>query len=178
MRKVRTATDWHNDAMIACDYAAIAAKKEEPEEVDKWNRRALRLELVAAYMVKDEENSEPTRSILFKSAGWIAMSLHEYKLARKLAEEGMDGSPPEEVKEELQDILDRSALIMNPTGAPPKERKSPMFLVFNLAYIAAIFYFAGLGVGYILLGQGVSFLYGVVFGLVLLASFFVWKELP
>lgn len=69
------------------------------------NQKAFSLEKQAAMSLLGEKDKEPTRSILFKSAGWLAIRCGHFEGAKKMAKHGLDGTPPEEIRLELEDIL-------------------------------------------------------------------------
>ncbi len=68
-------------------------------------RRAAELEARAAEAVP--RDVEPTRSVLFRSAATLARENGDTLAARRLATEGLRGTPPLEIKQELFDVLDR-----------------------------------------------------------------------
>ncbi|MBK8236117.1 MAG: hypothetical protein IPK74_11205 [Deltaproteobacteria bacterium] len=68
-------------------------------------RRAAELEALAAQ--RTPQNLEPTRSVLFRSAATLAHEMGDTIAARRLAMEGLRGTPPAEIKAELFEILDK-----------------------------------------------------------------------
>jgi len=83
----------HNEAMRLVQEAILL------------NIKALEIETRAAMSFFDEKDKEPTRSILFKSAGWIAIKCDMFQQAKDLAMCGLGGNPPDEIREELEEIL-------------------------------------------------------------------------
>lgn len=72
-------------------------------------KEALALEEEAAFELISNFNSEPTRSVLFRSAANIAYNLGEYDKAEKLIYQALSGSPHPEIKAELvalKDLID------------------------------------------------------------------------
>jgi hypothetical protein len=67
-------------------------------------RKALKLETAAAEKVPKNKESEPPRSILYRSAATIAMRCEEFGEALRLANEGLSGFPPLEIEKELIDV--------------------------------------------------------------------------
>jgi hypothetical protein len=65
---------------------------------------ALKLETAAADKVPKSKESEPSRSILYRSAATIAMRCEEFGEALRLADEGLGGFPPPEIKKELAGV--------------------------------------------------------------------------
>ena len=54
-------------------------------------------------LIPNEKDSEPTRSILYRSAGWLAYQCEEYERAIEIVGKGLKGSPPPDVKQELEE---------------------------------------------------------------------------
>lgn len=80
----------HNEAMRLVQKAILL------------NVKAFEMERRAAMSLLDKE---PTRSILFKSAGWIALRAEMFEQAAEMARHGLGGSPPAELRVELEEIL-------------------------------------------------------------------------
>ncbi len=74
----------------------------DPGELKLWNR-AFKLEEKAVRCMVDK--SEPSLSILLRSAATMALRGRAFQDASRLAHEGLAGSPPPEIADELQDIL-------------------------------------------------------------------------
>ena len=74
-------------------------------------REAFLLESQAAMMLIDKKDAEPTRSVLFRSAAWLAHNCGQFKAGLELANEGLRGNPPAEIIEELRQA--RQACIDN-----------------------------------------------------------------
>ncbi len=49
-------------------------------------------------------DNEPTRCVLYRSAGWIAVQAGWYDLALECAKLGLDGNIPEPIKTELEQL--------------------------------------------------------------------------
>jgi tetratricopeptide (TPR) repeat protein len=69
-------------------------------------KEALSLEEEAANELIINYQSEPTRSVLFRSAANIAYNLGEYNRAEKLIYQALSGSPHSEIKAELLNLKD------------------------------------------------------------------------
>ena len=54
------------------------------------------------------EPVEPTRSVLHRSAAWLALECGKTRLAEKLAAAGLAADPPEEIAEELRDVWEQA----------------------------------------------------------------------
>jgi hypothetical protein len=78
-------------------------------EIDKFNElslNALKSESEAAWFLKDEVSYEPTRSILFRSAATLALDCNKTREAERLISAALAGNPPEEIANELRDLLE------------------------------------------------------------------------
>ncbi len=100
-------TDLHEKAMEFWDEAFFARREGNLSLADEKLRQALAMEIQAAEMLKDRLNEEPSRSVLYRSAASMAMSCEEYRQAEKLIATALAGNPPEEIAEELRDLLEQ-----------------------------------------------------------------------
>ena len=98
----RLAQDWHHAAMEYADKAAHARRIGGDEVV-------IRAFLVEAFkwerMAAQATDLEPSRSILHRSAACLAHDCGRYRDAIEMAEAGLAGSPPDEIRAELENIL-------------------------------------------------------------------------
>lgn len=69
-------------------------------------REAYKLEKEAAEIVASDIQAEPSRSVLLHSAASLALDCREFREAEKLVAIGLAGDPPEEMREELRDLLE------------------------------------------------------------------------
>lgn len=69
-------------------------------------RKAFESERTAAEATAKLPNSEPTRSVLLRSAASLALDCSEYRDAEQLIAIGLAGNPPAEICEELRDLLE------------------------------------------------------------------------
>ncbi len=99
--------DLHEQAMEFSDQAFFAKRKGDLALAMEFSRQALELETQAAEMLKDRLSEEPSRSVLYRSAASMAMSCEEYRQAEKLIATALAGNPPEEIAEELRDLLEQ-----------------------------------------------------------------------
>lgn len=66
---------------------------------------------IALYLEKKEakkfknSNKQPTRSVLYRSAGSIALQCGKKKQAKKLLREGLKRNPPPEIADEIKELL-------------------------------------------------------------------------
>lgn len=99
----------HEKAMAAFQEALVSRHLGREDEALTHYERALELERAAAMCFVDEGGSEPTRSILFRSAATLAMDCGKYAEARELIRFALSGSPPSEILIELKQ-MDEEAL--------------------------------------------------------------------
>ena len=66
---------------------------------------ALAYEALAATEVPNSPQSEPTKSILFRSAASLALQCERYRDAAQLIYLGLCGDPPPKIKQELLALL-------------------------------------------------------------------------
>lgn len=75
------------------------------EKEEALLKQALEHEERAARTVPYKEGSEPTRSILFRSAATLAYRLGDMDKAAELTMDGLSGWPPPQIKEQLEQVL-------------------------------------------------------------------------
>ncbi|MFH1268436.1 MAG: hypothetical protein ABIK89_22165 [Planctomycetota bacterium] len=97
--------DMHRQAMERADQAAAAQKTGDFDEARRLCREACSLESAAAQALIDKLDVEPTRSVLFRSAASLAIEAQQFAHAAYLVACGLEGSPPEEIREELRNLL-------------------------------------------------------------------------
>jgi len=98
----------HDQAMAAAEAAFVAKRRGESQKAAELNREAYRLERKAAMSAVSVDAPEPTRSILLRGAGTLALWCGEYREAEKLAATALAGDPPPDVAEELRDLLEET----------------------------------------------------------------------
>jgi len=60
----------------------------------------------------NEEDIEPTRSILHRSAATLAVQCGEYEAAQRLIYRALAGNPPSDIEAELKDLLGKVELAL------------------------------------------------------------------
>lgn len=103
MKKV---TDLHRQAMDLVDQARMAKVHGDSSHAEKLLREAFEKERSAALLVEGKKDLEPTRSVLCRSAATLALQCKEIREAERLITLGLSGNPPEEVAEEMRDLLE------------------------------------------------------------------------
>lgn len=95
----------HDEAMNLAQRAMVLRHEGAEETARRLTRQALHLEARAAMQLPGTKESEPTRSILYKSAASLAVLAGEDFMALTLAAAGMDGYPQPQEAYELGKIL-------------------------------------------------------------------------
>lgn len=99
----------HNSAMRFADEGLIAKRNGDTDLAIRHYRKAMLYERQAANILYADLTQEPSRSILFRSAGSLAMLCNDYKEAARLAASGLAGYPPDELADELRDVYDNAS---------------------------------------------------------------------
>jgi hypothetical protein len=73
-------------------------------------RRALELEGSAADSVSDRLELEPTRSVLHRGAASLALRVGEVEIAKRYIAAALEGRPPSEIRQELNEIYNQVLL--------------------------------------------------------------------
>ena len=100
-------TELHRQAMDLTDQADAALRRGDGEASQSLFRRAFELERRAAEQLVQQFDAEPTRSVLLRSAATLALECHEYREAERLAAAALAGNPPEEICDELRELLEQ-----------------------------------------------------------------------
>ncbi len=98
----------HREAMEHADAALYFQSRGELARFHDETRLAAALEEEAANLLPCSQASEPTRTVLLRSAATLALRCDELEHAEKLAAMALRGFGPEGLKEELRDVLDQS----------------------------------------------------------------------
>jgi hypothetical protein len=99
-------TELHREAMNLAEEAAIAERRGEIDNAKRLLFMAFQKEKEGAELLKTNVTLEPTRSILFRSAASLAMECENVREAERLIGFALSGDPPEEIAEELRDLLE------------------------------------------------------------------------
>lgn len=97
----------HQEAMELAQLAYVADLDGDAARAGDLNRQAYEKEAAAARAVMNDYALEPTRSVLDRSAAVLALECGEVREAERLIAAGLAGNPPEEIAEELRDLLKR-----------------------------------------------------------------------
>ena len=96
--------DIHDRAMAIVDQAREAERAGDKRRRIDLLRDAYELEQQAARSLNPVPESEPTRTVLFRSASSLAFQAEDYQEACNLAFDGLTGNSPEEYAAELLEI--------------------------------------------------------------------------
>ena len=99
-------TQLHRAAMELADEAAANRRRGHNDQALGLTRKAFELERAAAHEIESEVDFEPTRSVLHRSAASLALECDETREAERLIGRALSGNPPNEIAEELRDLLE------------------------------------------------------------------------
>ena len=102
-----TIKELHRDAMERTDLALAAQRAGDPQKGHLLLRAAYELESQAAHLAAQKDDSEPTRSILHRSAASLALDCGLKREAERLICEALRGNPPDAIANELRDLLEQ-----------------------------------------------------------------------
>ena len=97
--------DLHAQAMEHAEQAFLARLRGETGLAIELFRKALECEVTAIDSLR--EYSEPTYSILHRSAATLALDCNEVRTAERMAAQGLAKRPPEDTAQELRDLLEQ-----------------------------------------------------------------------
>lgn len=92
----------HETAMAFTEQALLSRN---PLRARSLFRSAFEHERKAAELLEDAYDYEPTRSVLYRSAATLARDCQDYSEARRLVQKGLEGQPPDDIAEELREVL-------------------------------------------------------------------------
>lgn len=94
---------WHEEAMDLAEMAISARRRNELMAYCRLIQRALNYEKAAARLLRVNREIEPTRSVLYQGAVHFALNLDRFDEASLLINEALDGKPPVEILEDLEE---------------------------------------------------------------------------
>ncbi|MCL4266628.1 MAG: hypothetical protein KJ069_25765 [Anaerolineae bacterium] len=107
------AETYHNEAMELADDAFLAKTRNDLAAYLDLLTRAISREIEAAELIPIDNEYEPSRSILFRSAANMAYEAEEYRLADRLVAAGLSGFPPPDVETELKNLYENINFMRN-----------------------------------------------------------------
>jgi hypothetical protein len=99
--------DLHREAMRLVDEAEAARRNGNLLAARERLRQAFDQERQAADLVAADLAHEPTRSVLHRSAASLALECGALREAERLIAVALSGNPPDEIAEELRDLLEQ-----------------------------------------------------------------------
>ena len=93
--------DNHQQAMVLAEQAFVARRQQSMDLARTLTHQAYLLEKQAAV----QSQTEPSRSVLHRSAATLALNCGEYREAERLATTALAGNPPEPIATELREVL-------------------------------------------------------------------------
>ncbi len=92
--------------MEIADEAFMAKRLGDIERAKNLFLQAFELE----FNIAQQATTEPSRSVLFRSAATLALHAEQYREAERVAAMGLSGNPPPEIANELRDILEETMI--------------------------------------------------------------------
>ena len=92
--------------MEIADQAAVARRRGLLDLALRLTDQAFEMEREAAQTIESRLDLEPTRSVLHRSAASLALECNKSREAERLIGRALSGNPPEEIAEELRDLLE------------------------------------------------------------------------
>lgn len=111
-------SDSHNLAMEFAERALMARIQGLTEESLRLSKVALDNELNAISKLEAEGRTEPTYSVLHRSAGTLALDCNKPERAREIVNKALASGPHPEIADELHELLHRITLILLPKSQP------------------------------------------------------------
>jgi hypothetical protein len=121
--------DLHDRAMALVDKAREHERSGDSIGHLRLLREAYQLEEKAARFLEPIPDSEPTRSVLFRSASSLAFQAEDYQEACNLAFDGLTGHSPREYASELLDIANDAKFRLTLIGQKLRIVKSEITLI-------------------------------------------------
>lgn len=137
-----TIRELHNKAMILLQEAIVSRHNGDDDTANKIYKEAFILESQAADLVSKKENSEPTRSILYRSAASLAYQAGEFDSSLNLIGKCLSGEPNVRVKEEIKILYENVnlAIYLNQKKITLTDEEIDFHLTGNFISYGLIFY--------------------------------------
>ena len=113
----------HNRAMDLAENAFLAQQKGDTNAFIQLSKEAFSLEKTAAMSLLSQADSEPSRSILFKSAAFLAFDAQEYQECRDMITYTLLGKPDVFIKSEMTQLFAETTAILKKTPSKFEEFK-------------------------------------------------------
>lgn len=99
---MNTVKELHNHAMILLQEAIVFNHNGDTQSAKNKFKEAFVLESEAADLVSKNQNSEPTRSILYRSAASLAYQSDDFNKSLNLIGKCLSGNPTSKIKDEVR----------------------------------------------------------------------------
>jgi hypothetical protein len=119
----------HEQAMDIAEKAFLAQQKGDNIAFVKLSKESFLLERAAAMLLKDKLEVEPSRSILFKSAAFLAFDAQEYQACRDMITYTLLGRPDAIIKTEMKALFLEVDAILQKMPSKFEEIKSKIALL-------------------------------------------------
>ena len=100
-------TEAHREAMHLAEQAESQKAHGDQQSSRVLLCQAFEQERRAASLVEGQTDLEPTRSVLHRSAASLALECGELREAERLIATGLSGCPPDDIADELRDLLEQ-----------------------------------------------------------------------
>lgn len=131
MKGISEINKTHEEAMNLAELALIERIKGKSGKSVELFKKAYFLEKEAALAVPTGPESEPSRSILLRSAASLAMNCRLFPEAKELIEMGLAGEPPAEIAGELHELYRQIEKQMNESSVVSSQKYSSRVFVYK-----------------------------------------------
>ena len=114
----------HTEAMNIAENAFLAQQRGDKMTFVQLSKEAFLLEKAAAMLLQNQLDAEPSRSILFKSAAFLAFDAQEYQACRDMITYTLLGKPDNIIKAEMNQLFDEVTVLLQKTPSKFEEFKS------------------------------------------------------
>ena len=119
----------HNQAMDLAENAFLAQQKGDKTAFVQLSREAFLLEKAAAMLLQNQLDAEPSRSILFKSAAFLAYDAQAYQACRDMITYTLLGKPDAIIKAEMKALFLEVDAILQKVPSKFEEIKNKIALL-------------------------------------------------
>ena len=102
----------HEEAMNMAENAFLAQQKGDKMAFVQLSKKAFLLEKEAALLLQNKLDAEPNRSVLFKSAAFLAFDAQEYQECRDMITYTLLGKPDNIIKAEMNQLFDEVSVLL------------------------------------------------------------------
>ena len=114
----------HEQAMDLAEDAFLAQKIGDKTTFVQLSKEAFLLEKSAALSLLNQPDAEPSRSILFKSAAFLAFDAQEFQECRDMITYTLLGKPDATIKAEMNQLFAEVTIVLTKTPSRFEEFKS------------------------------------------------------